>query len=78
MHGDSNDISLIQLTTPPHTLTLDEHSFPTVDEINELNLNTNGPNNKSLNKKKRNIALSGLSPNINEEMIALWVMTELL
>jgi hypothetical protein len=69
--GDTNnDLTLIQLTTPPHTITLNQHSFPTVDQINDFNLKDNSTNNKSLNKKKRNIALSGLTPNTNDEIVA--------
>lgn len=75
MHGmsgdNSNDISLIQLSTPPYTLTLNEHSFPTVEDINQLNINSYEPNNKSFNKKQRNVVLSGLAPNINEEVVVM-------
>jgi hypothetical protein len=68
--GDTNnDISLIQLSTPPQTITLNQHSFPTVEQLNDFNFKENSNYNKSLNKKKRNIALSGLTPNSNDENV---------
>jgi len=45
MLGDNE--SLIQLSTPPHTITLDEHTFPSVEEANHKS-----------KSHKRNVALS--------------------
>ena len=61
MSGDytTNESQSIQLTTPPHKLTLDEHTFPYVDD-NHSSVQSNGPVIK-INKKKRNIALSGFA-----------------
>jgi hypothetical protein len=59
------------LKTPPHTITLDEHSFPTVEDnrnqqSNHLNALLNGPQMRA-NKKQRNVALSGLSHAYDDE-----------
>ena len=74
MSGDyaSSDTNSVQLSTPPHTLTLNEHIFPTVEDNTRNNLSTNGVPPKSWNiKKKRNVALSGFNNPSNEEDLIL-------
>ena len=77
MSGDytSNDSNSVQLSTPPHTLTLSEHTFPTVEDIHQSSVASNGalPKTWNITKKKRNVALSGFakSSNNGEDLILL-------
>ncbi|CAG2184214.1 unnamed protein product, partial [Oppiella nova] len=56
-----NESSPIQLTTPPHTLSLGDHQFPGVGDTHYTT--QNGPNRAGSYKKKRNVALSGFASN---------------
>ena len=73
MSGDysTSDFQSVQLSTPPHTLTLNQHTFPTVEDRNQTNGPTNGHTRGQSNKKKRNIALSGFATASNNEDLIL-------
>ena len=74
MSGDytTSESVPVQLTTPPHTLTLSEHIFPTVEDSRHNNQQSNGAPPKTFNiKKKRNVALSGFTNASNDDLIIL-------
>ncbi|CAG2115963.1 unnamed protein product [Medioppia subpectinata] len=63
-NSTTNSSIPLQLSTPPHTLTLNEHTFPTVGDNNtDHNSYTNSRFPNSSHKKKRNVVLSGFTAN---------------